>query len=171
MKASEISLEEYPPYFKRYIDLVTNIPLLKALEVGKEAIPDFFKAIPYSKLHFQYAEGKWTPKEVLLHIIDTERVFCYRALYFARAKNASLEGFDENVFAANSNANTRDLENLLEEYEIVREGTLCLFKSFSNETLKEGGKANSNSLSIRSLGFVICGHEIHHQNIINERYL
>ncbi|GHC51899.1 DinB family protein [Ulvibacter litoralis] len=171
MKSPQIPSNEYAPYFKRYIDLVSNVSLVEALRNGEQAIPAFYASIPDSKLHFKYAEGKWTPKEVLLHIIDTERVFCYRALYFARAENASLEGFDENVFGANCKANTRSIDDLIEEYKTVRAATISLFSSFNETTLLKGGKSNSNYSTVRSLGFIVCGHEIHHQNIINERYL
>ena len=171
MKVSEISELEYFSYYKHYIDLVDDLSLIEALESGGITSNKFFETIDDVKLHFQYAEGKWTPKEILLHLIDTERVFCYRALYFARNAGSSIEGFDENIFGENCNANERGLDDLLKEYASVRRATLHLFKSFSDEVLKQGGKANGNKLSVRSIGFIICGHEIHHRNIIQERYL
>lgn len=171
MKASEITESEYFSYYKQYVDLVDDIPLIEALEAGLIATNKFFETIPDAKLHSQYAEGKWTPKEILLHLIDTERVFCYRALYFARNAGSSLEGFDENIFGENCNANERELDDLLKEYFSIRNATLHLFTSLSDEVLKQGGKANGSKLSVRSIGFIICGHEIHHRRIIEERYL
>lgn len=171
MKASEITELEYFAYYKRYIDIVDDLPLIEALESGFIATNKFFETIADVKLHFQYAEGKWTPKEILLHLIDTERVFCYRALYFARNAGSSIEGFDENIFGANCHANDRGLDDLLKEYFSARNATLHLFTSFSDKALKLGGKANGNQLSVRSIGFIICGHEIHHRNIISERYM
>ncbi len=171
MKASEITKTEYFSYYKGYVDLVDDLPLIEALESGLIATNKFFETIPNAKLHFQYAKEKWTPKEILLHLIDTERVFCYRALYFARNAGSSIEGFDENIFGANCNANERDLDDLLKEFFSVRNATLHLFTSLSDEALKRGGKANGNELSVRSIGFIICGHEIHHKNLIEERYL
>ena len=171
MKASEISDTEYFLYYKAYIDLVDDIPLLESLKTGLMAINSFFKNIPESKLEFRYSEGKWTPKEILLHLIDTERVFCYRALYYARNAGSVIEGFDENIFAGNSRADSRDMDDLLNEYISVRNSTIHLFTSFDEEVLKNGGFANGNPLSVRSIGFIICGHEIHHGNIIQERYL
>ena len=171
MKASEILDSEYFSYYKQYIDLVEDLPLMQALESGLISTNKFFESLPQDKLHYQYAEGKWTPKDILLHLIDTERVFCYRALYFARQAGSDIEGFDENVFASNGDANSRELDDLLKEYFSVRNATLYLFSNFSNEILKNGGLANGNPLSVRSIGFIICGHEIHHRRIIEERYL
>ncbi|RMA64472.1 DinB family protein [Ulvibacter antarcticus] len=171
MRSTEIKDTEYFPYYKQYINLVSKLPLIEALQLGSEQTHQFFNSIPASKLHYQYDAGKWTPKEILLHLIDTERVFCYRALYFARNENSSIEGFDENIFGANCNANSRDLKDLLHEYKSVREATLTFFKSLTDQDLRKGGKANNNLLSVRAIGFIICGHEIHHRGVIEERYL
>ena len=171
MRASEILDTEYFPYYKQYIDLAGDLPLTEALESGLIATKKFFETLAYAKLNYQYAEGKWTPKEILLHLIDTERVFCYRALYFARNIGSSIEGFDENVFAANSNGSSRELDDLLKEYSVVRNATLALFNSLNTDVSANGGIANGSPLTVRSIGFIICGHEIHHRRIIEERYL
>lgn len=171
MTKNELSEVEFNPYYKHYIGLVAEVPLIEALNEGMIAIPEFFKSIPADKLHYRYAEGKWTPKDILLHIIDTERVFSYRALCFARDNAADLPGFDENMFAENADANNRELEDLLSEYATVRNATVALFKSFNDTVLKKMGKGNNNLMSVRAAGFIICGHEIHHCNIIKERYL
>ncbi len=171
MKISEMSSTEFNPYYKGYIDLVGEEPLIDSLVNGLARTRSFFENIPAEKLEYRYDEGKWTPKEILLHLIDAERVFCYRALFFARAKNAELVGFDENIFAESSNANTRSLENILEEYTVVRKASIALFNSFSGEALQRTGKANNSELSVRAAGFIIGGHEKHHCRIISERYL
>lgn len=171
MKPSEITQSEYFAYYKPYIDLVGDIQLIQALEKGLMNTKEFFASIPQEKELHQYEEGKWTPKEILLHIIDTERVFCYRAMYFARDEGSTLGGFDENVFGANCEANGRALEDLINEYIAVRTASIRLFESFSDAALKRGGKANNNVLSVRAAGFIICGHEIHHIKVIEERYL
>ena len=171
MTASEIEISEYNPYYKRYLDLVENIPLLDSLIKGLENIQSFFESLPNEKHSYRYAEGKWTPKDILQHIIDTERVFAYRALYFARTNNAELKGFDENIFADNALANNRSIEELLTEHRAVRDATIFLFKNFNLKQLKQIGMANGSKMSVAALGFVICGHEMHHCNIINERYL
>lgn len=171
MRVSEIDPSEYNPYYKHYIDLVENIPLLDALSKGLGNTQSFFDNLPKEKWNYRYAEGKWTPKDILQHITDTERVFAYRALYFARSKNADLKGFDENIFAENAMANDRAVEDLLQEHLAVRTSTICLFKNFNLHQFKQIGMANGSNMSVAALGFVICGHEIHHCNIITERYL
>jgi uncharacterized damage-inducible protein DinB len=153
------------------MDKVNDLPLLDSLAIGKLETINFFKNIPKSKLEYQYEENKWTIKEILIHIIDTERVFNYRALQFARSEITNLEGFDENEFVLNAGLNTRTIDSILEEYSIVRDASIVLFKNFSEESLKRIGKANHNSLSVRAAGFLICGHETHHKEVIEERYL
>lgn len=171
MKPSDLTTTEYFNYYKQYIDLVDDIPIIDALERGLMETSKFYETMPQAKLLHQYAVGKWTPKEILLHLIDTERVLCYRALYFARAEGSAVEGFDENIFAANCNANSRSLDDLLKEFFAVRTATICLFKSFNDVVLKRGGLANNNKLSARAAGFIICGHAIHHLRFIENNYL
>lgn len=171
MKVSELNSVEYNPYYKRYIDLVAEISLSEVLSNGLSDTLAFFENLPTPKWTYRYAEDKWTPKDILLHMIDTERVFSYRALYFSRAENAELIGFDENIFAANANANQRNSEDLLKEYHAVRTATINLFESFDSKMLLQAGIANKNKMSVRAAGFIIGGHEIHHRNIIKERYL
>ncbi|HET8809445.1 MAG TPA: DinB family protein [Flavobacteriaceae bacterium] len=162
---------EYAPYYRKYIDLVTDISLIEALSNGEVETLAFFKAIPKEKQEFRYAEGKWSPKQVLLHLIDTERVFAYPALQFARADDVEIKGYDQNIFADNSNADERSWNDLLEEYQSVRAASLNLFKSFQEAILKRYGKVDGDFMSVRAAGTIICGHEIHHRNIVRERYL
>jgi len=171
MKVSEIASTEFHSYFKSYMDKVGDISLKEALDIGWEDTISFFESIPESKLNFRYSKDKWTIKDILLHLIDAERAFSYRALQFARSDNADLEGFDENIFVENAQANSRTLLSLIGEYDKVRQSSIYLFNSFSNDVLKRTGKANGKTLSIRAAGFLICGHEIHHKEIIKERYL
>ncbi|OAB78100.1 DinB family protein [Cochleicola gelatinilyticus] len=163
--------QEYNPYYKTYINLVTEPLLTKSLSIGLLNITDFFNAIPNDKLEYRYATNKWTPKEVLLHLIDTERVFSYRALTFARSKNVELPGFDQDEFVQNSDANKYTLDELLDDYLATRTATISLFKGFNEKTLQQSGIASGSTLSVRAAGTIICGHEIHHCNIIKERYL
>lgn len=171
MFPSNILYSEYNPYYKDYIDLVENINLVDALAKGLKTTLAFFEALPDDKWNYQYADGKWTPKDILLHIADTERVFAYRALYFARSNNAELKGFDENLFAENALACNITAATLLQNYLAVRNATLSLFLSFDENQLKQLGQANGSIMSVRAAGFIICGHEKHHCNIITERYL
>jgi len=162
---------EYNTYYGKYIDLATGKQLLPSLQDGMTNTSSFFESLPAEKQEYRYAEEKWTPKEVLLHLIDTERVFMYRAMQFARAKNVVLEGFDQNEFAKNSRANTRDMKDLISEYESVRKATIAFVASCTDETLKRSGVASNNPLSVRAAAYINSGHEIHHMNIIKERYL
>ena len=172
MKTSELTQTEYFEYYKPYVALVGDLSLVAALENGLVETKRFFNDIIPSEKHlYQYSIGKWTPKEILLHLIDTERVFCYRAMFFARDQGSSLGGFDENIFGVNCNANGRTMVDLLIEYIAVRSASICLFQSFDKAALKQGGMANNQPLSARAAGFIICGHEIHHKNVIKERYL
>ena len=171
MSTSRPHPSEYNDYYNHYIDLVESDNLYDALKAGKERTATFFEGLAQDKHHYRYAEGKWTPKEVLLHLIDTERVFSYRALHFARAQNVVLPGFDQNVFVDNSDANNRSMSRLLEEYVAVRSATLLFGESCSEETFVRMGTASNNPFSVRALLYIIAGHEIHHCKIISERYL
>lgn len=171
MLPSTIQPSEFNPYYKRYIALVENVNLVQALEKGLNTTTAFFESLPDSVWNYQYAIGKWTPKDILQHIADTERVFAYRALYFARSNNAELKGFDENIFAENALASNKTIGDLLQNYTSVRNATLSLYRNFNETQLMQIGQANGSVMSVRAAGFVICGHEIHHCNIITERYL
>lgn len=172
MTRLEIKKSEYLEYFNHYISLVPQeLDLLTALKMSCETQLAFYKAIPEDKIEYRYSEGKWTSKEILGHIIDTERVFAYRALRVARNDKTPMPGYNENDFAAASNANSRTMKDLLEEFELVRLTTIMLFKSFTAETMMKTGKVDDNTFSVRALGFIIAGHETHHLNIIKERYL
>ncbi len=171
MKASEIASTEFHSYFKTYIDKVGEVTLKEALETGWEETISFFESIPESKLDYRYSKDKWTIKDILLHLIDAERAFSYRALQFARSDHADLEGFDENIFVEKAQANSRSLEDLISEYDAVRQSSILMYNSFSADILKRTGKANNSVLSVRAAGFLICGHEIHHKEIIKDRYL
>ncbi|MGO3183725.1 MAG: DinB family protein [Aequorivita sp.] len=171
MVSSQITPSEYNPYYQGYIDLVKPLSLHEALTVGLKEIQSFFEIIPEDKLNFRYSEGKWTPKDILQHVTDTERVFAYRALYFARSSNANLIGFDESTFVNNAQAENKSLTELLDENIAVRAATISLFKSLNQVQLKNVGVASGSEMSVRAAGFIICGHSIHHCNIIKERYL
>ncbi len=171
MKLKDVQTTEYNSFFQGYMDQVGDLPLVENLKDGLKSSKAFFKGIPREKQEFRYAENKWTPKEILLHLIDSERIFCYRALSFARSEHESLPSFDENTFAKNSRANSRSWEDLLEEYVAVRVATIKLFDSFNDEVLLRKGEVKQKTLSVRATGFIICGHEAHHKRIITERYL
>lgn len=160
----------YPPYFDNYINQVPESDLDAAFQNQHVIVTDFFDTISEAKSGYAYAPGKWTLKEMLQHIIDTERIFNYRALAFARKEPALLPGFEENNYAANSNANTRSWKSLCEELKIVRISTELLFRSFSEEVLNNAGIANNNPTTVHAMGFISIGHLYHHKNIIETRY-
>ncbi len=162
---------EHPAYFTTYIDKVSGDDFLPHLEQNLNSTPAFFQTLPVEKLKFRYAEGKWDLLEIILHMIDSERVFAYRALRFARRDATELPGFDENLYAYNGHATSRSLESLLQEYVAVRNSSIHLFRSFGSEELMCSGIANGKPISVRALGFIMAGHEAHHLQIIRERYL
>lgn len=168
---SEISNKEYQTYYDLYLQRVdSNTSLFEALEQKKELI-DFFKSIPESKLNFRYQSEKWTPKQILQHLIDTERIFMNRALRFAREDFTELPGYDENYYAEHCFSNKRSVEDMLEEYKAVRTSSIYLYKSFDERVLMNMGKASGGPVSVRVIPFILCGHQRHHIHIIQERYL
>jgi len=162
---------EYPPYYQHYLDLVKAPNVIKALKDQVMDIQAVISEIPEDKEDYAYAEGKWTIKEVIGHIIDTERVLGYRAMRFARKDKTELPGFDENAFVANSNFNKRTLYELGHEFAIVREANLAMFKTFAEEEAAQMGKANGIDVSVRAIVFMIAGHAMHHMNVIRVKYL
>ena len=166
------SQSEYSSYFKPYIDLVESGELSELLSQNKRDVISFFKNIPEDRHNYKYAEDKWTIKEVLMHIIDTERVFSYRALACARGETALLPTMDENLYTKNSGALNRTLKSLIKEFEIVRENSMVLFEYMTDQQSKIlGTTANQQPISPRALAYLTIGHAHHHLNVIKERYL
>lgn len=160
-----------PDMMKQYVSLVEEDGLHKALRKNTKKFNKFLKHIPESKINHSYAEGKWTIKQVLQHILDAERVFAYRALWFARKDIQPLPGFDENTWALHASVSERKWNDLLDEFKFVRKSTELLFDSFSKEQLNATGVSNNNVVSVATFGYVCTGHVAHHMNIIKERYL
>jgi len=171
MKKKDLLVHEYQPYYKLYLGRVEEeTSLLDALNNPQELI-DVFNAIPEGKQEFRYAPEKWTPKQILQHLIDTERIFTTRALRIARADNTELPGYDENHYAEHCFSNQRQMSDLIEDYKAVRSSSIQLFNSFDDKVLKHRGKASGGSVSVRAIPFILCGHQKHHIYIIQERYL
>jgi uncharacterized damage-inducible protein DinB len=158
-------------YQNRYIQAVSGDDALLSLKENLLTVESFLKNIPEEKLDYRYAEGKWSIKEILGHIIDTEKVLVYRALSTARGDKQSLLGFDEELFAANSNLGKKSLRSLLLQFKTQRKSTIQMFNSFGNRELSRMGLANGLPTNARVLAWFIAGHELHHINIIKERYL
>ena len=166
-----LNLETVPPFFKAYVKLVAQPDVLQAMRISGYRTMELIHSIPESKSDFRYAEGKWSIREVLCHMIDAERIFGYRALRFARNDKTPLSSFDENEYASQLNATSRSLKQIGDEMQHLRTTSVDLFESFNAEMLTRKGTAGKNELSVVALGFVIAGHEIHHCKILQERYL
>jgi DinB superfamily len=161
---------DYAPFYANYIK---NVPddALKAFEDQLYTTNVFFKSIPEDKIDYRYAEGKWSIKEIVGHLIDNERVMSYRALAISKNEKQSLPGFDENDYIRESNYSERNYSDLVEELKKVRESNILMFKNFSEEIFDRRGVANNSEVTVRAILFIITGHELHHINIIKERYL
>ena len=164
-------LHAIPAFYHKYVILVPEDDSVSALANTTEPMLTFLENIPAEQWDFRYAEGKWSIREVVQHMIDTERIFSYRALCFARSEKASLPGFDENKYAAASEANRRDKEELIDELAAVRNAMVLLFRSFSAQQLLNTGVANNKPMGVNDIGFIATGHVLHHLNILKERYL
>ena len=162
--------DEHSAYFGRYIDRVPEGDLIALLESQFAETTALLKRVPRDREDFAYADGKWTVKEVVGHLSDCERVFAYRALRFARNDPTELASFDENAWVANANFGGQRLVDLVDDYSIVRQGTLRLAKGLNAEELARRGVANGNTASVRALFYIIAGHERHHVGLFRERY-
>lgn len=168
---THVDLSRVPEYYHKYIRLVMDQDLPDAFENHQKELLSFLKDIPKKKWNHRYAEGKWSVKEVVQHIIDAERVFAYRALCFARKDQTPLPPFDENVFAAHSKADERTKKDLLKELKTLQESTAQLFASFDQEQLDQPGIASGQPTYVKGIGYILLGHARHHKNILEERYL
>lgn len=174
MNTTQVAPDEYAPHYQPYINAVgAEADLIEELEISMHRTVRFMQEIPMDKFDYRYAEGKWTIKEIIQHLIDAERIFAYRALRFSRNDMTPLASFDEDAYATvvNPVASKRHLQDLLTEFTAVRHATLTLFKSFTEEDLLKKGIASGNPMSVRALGFVIIGHQNHHKRVFTERYL
>jgi uncharacterized damage-inducible protein DinB len=165
------SAGEYQPYYDRYIGLVTETGALEALESQLADMLPLLRRLDESQGALRYAPGKWSVKQVLGHVLDTERVFAYRALRFARGDRTPLPGFDEKVYAESAGSDRRDIRALVEELEYLRRSTIAMFRGLDESAWTRRGIANDVEMSVRALAFVIAGHARHHMGILRERYL
>jgi len=171
MKKSELGTEEFSHFYATYLNTLDDVELNEALLKGKEWFTKFLNELPESKLQYRYGPDKWTIAEVLLHLIDTERIFQYRAFRFSRNDMTPLPGFEQDGYILESESEKRTKDDILNEYLAVRNATISLFKDMSVHKLKRVGTASNMPWSVAALGFVISGHQKHHANIILERYL
>lgn len=170
MKIASLKKEDYNPYYGTYIAYVKEEELKTALGRDLEVFQNFISNLSEEKLVYRYKNNKWTIAELIVHIIDTERIFQYRALCIARNDKSSLPGFEQDDYVANSESNSRSKESLLQEFISVRKATISLFDSFSANQLQKRGEASNSPLSTAAAGFIITGHLRHHLRILREYY-
>jgi uncharacterized membrane protein YgaE (UPF0421/DUF939 family) len=163
--------DEYAAYYHTYVEKVPDGDIIKILKKQNDQIKKLLKNISKKRSLFRYAPDKWSVREVLGHMIDTERIFAYRALRFARNDVNDLPGFDENEYARQSNYNDIKLKELIEEFIAIRKSNIIMLKNFSDEVELRKGTANGNSFTVRAMAYIMAGHVNHHLNIIKERYL
>lgn len=163
--------DEYAPYYQTYIDQVNGPDALPVLAAQRDSTARFLASIPESKAGHRYAEGKWSLREVIGHLGDSERIFAYRLLRFARADESPLAGFDENTYVPAGGFERRSLTDVAAEFGAVRDATLALVRSLDAAAQVRRGSANGKSISVRALAWIIAGHEAHHLRVIGERYL
>lgn len=165
-------LEEYNPYFKRYILVVPEGNFEELITNNTTEVIKFFESIPSDKHEYRYAEGKWSVKDILMHMADTERVMGYRALVAARGDSTTvLSNMDEDEYAKNIDVTNRSLKDILEEYVFIRKSTEKLFLNLTEAQSKFRAKTVTHPISARAVGYILIGHAIHHMNTISEKYL
>jgi hypothetical protein len=167
----KLDIESVPVFYQRYVNHVIHLDLIEALEYSSKNFEQLVSSIPEELGDYAYASGKWTIKELLVHLMDAERIFAYRALRFSRNDKTPLSGFDENLYVPESNASTRSLRQLQDETVRLRASTIDLFGSFNPTMLERTGSANNTEISVLALGYVIGGHQLHHAAVLTERYL
>lgn len=168
MRRSDIN--PMPEYFDRYILMNDDVEVCQAIQTSLDEMAQFPLEKWKAMGDYVYAPGKWTVRDILQHLIDTERVFCYRALAAARGEQQKQPSFDEDSYAAHANANQRPLEDLLEEMRISRRSFLALFQSFTPEMLQRTCMGFKGEYSVLSMGFIIAGHQRWHMRVLEERY-
>jgi uncharacterized damage-inducible protein DinB len=161
---------EYAPYYETYISKVKGSDILGILEAQRLQMAQLFAARSERDGNFRYATGKWTVKEVLGHVNDTERIFTYRALRIARGDQTALPGFEQDDYVRGGNFAERTLADLADEFELVRAASIALFRSLPKEGWQRRGVASEKEVTARALAFIVAGHEIHHRLILEERY-
>ena len=163
--------QEYPEFYHGYVERVQENDLNQALINSLPELQSFVMKIPENKYEFAYAQDKWKLKEVLQHVADTERIMQYRALRFSRNDQIPLPGFEEKDYIKNGNSENLSFNQIVEDLVNVRRSTISFFKSCSDDMLMRKGLANNGSVTVRAIGYIIAGHQLHHLNVIKERYL
>lgn len=163
---------EYPPFYQPYIDILdSTLGVIDLLELSLEQFEELFYAIDESKQEYRYAAGKWTIKELVQHLIDTERVFIYRALRLSRNDQTALPGFDENMYVSNYQSNKRNYTSLLDEFCLLRRSNILMIKDFNEIEFSRKGIVSDLPITVNAIAHICSGHVFHHLKIVKERYL
>ena len=165
------SHSEFNPYFKQYIDLVPTENLLLELEENHIKTQKILASIGEELGDYKYEEGKWTIKDLFVHLMDCERIFNYRALCLSRGEKQELPGFDENEYALNVDTSKMKIADIAKEFQLVRNLTIALYRNFDEKALSNKGVVGGGKLNVNAIGYIICGHELHHINVLQEKYL
>lgn len=171
MQITQPKFETLPQYYKLYAGYIKGNDLLHEMVIQRDNILQFIISIPKDQHNYAYAEGKWTIKEVIGHLIDAERVLCYRAMRISRGDKTPLPGFNENMFATQAGYNERDISSILAEFLALRDASILFFRNLNADKFDEVGIANSITVSVRQIMFFIIAHTEHHFKVINEKYL
>ena len=162
---------EYAPDFQSYIDQVSESDILPVLRSQMDELDVLLERVEPHRETFRYGEGKWSIREIVGHLIDGERVFGYRAFCMARGEQQNLPGFDQDDYMLTSHYDKIELEDLVSELRLIRLGNIAMFRTLDEEAWSRVGIANSNSVSVRAIAFIMAGHVRHHMNVLRERYL
>ncbi|MBK8656700.1 MAG: DinB family protein [Haliscomenobacter sp.] len=162
---------DYAAFYETYVGKAKTNDLLSGLESAWDSLRAMIAPLDLAMHAYRYAPEKWNLREILIHLMDAERVFAYRALCLARRETQSLPGFDENLYALHMNADSRDMTDILEEYELIRRSTIHLFRHLDEDSLDYRGTVNQHPCTARALGYIILGHQLHHQQVFEARYL
>lgn len=171
LSGNDLTPDEYGEFYSRYIKKSRGENLLTRFKNGYKILTEILQPLDEEQALFRYAKDKWTIKETIGHMIDTERIMAFRALTFARGDAHPLPGFDQDDYVRAANFNEKPLDDLMQQYRGVRSSSLQLFSSFTDDMLMARGTASNCEFTVRALGFIIAGHELHHIEILKEKYL
>jgi len=164
-------ISEYDPYYEHYVSLAAGHDIIGLLGSQPTRLQDIFTAMPEEKGDFRYAEGKWSIKELLGHIIDGERMFAYRTFRISRGDETPIEGFEQDGYIENAHSNDRSFADLLDEFSLLRRANMIFFKNMTDDAWLRAGTANNVKVSVRALAYIMAGHIEHHLEVLKDRYL
>lgn len=170
-KIKRPAIGDFPEFYRRYVEACKGEDLIVELEESHEVLREIVHNLPKDKELYRYEEGKWNIKELIVHLTDSERIFLYRALRFARKDKSPLVGFDENEYVAALEIDHLSMKEILANYQLARLNTIGFYMSMAPELLELSGTANGVEMTVATIGYVCLGHELHHTKIIQERYL